>query len=251
MTRTAEQIRAEKLFKKLCRKAGTTIRDHAMLEEGDRVLVGLSGGKDSMVLLKALSERRDAMPVDFTIEAAHVEATGIGYRIDSERLTGFCEDLGIPLHYREIAPDLKKDPSKAACFVCSWERRKKLFALTRELGSNKLALGHHRIDAVETLLMNMIFHGSISSLPYSLKMFDGRVRLIRPLLDLEEGLIEEYATLSGVTGMEKGCPHEDKTRRARIAGLIRQIEAIHGPGPYNIFKSMGKVLNEYLPGKGR
>ena len=187
------------------------------------------------------------MPFDFTIEAAHVEATGIGHKIERERLTAFCRELGIPLHYRKIKPDLKKDPSKAACFICSWYRRKRLFELTRELDCNKLALGHHRNDAVETLLMNMIFHGSISSLPYTLEMFDGRVRLIRPLMDLEEGLIEEYAAIAGLTGIDKSCPHEDETRREEIACLIRKIEAIHGPGPYNIFKSMGKIFEEHLP----
>ena len=246
MARTAAQIQEEKLFKKICRKVGTTMRDHAMLEEGDRMLVGISGGKDSMILLQALTERRNAVPFDFSIEAAHVEANGIGYRIDRERLSGFCENLGIPLHYREIEPDLEKDPSKGACFVCSWNRRKRLFELTRELDCNKLALGHHRNDAVETLLMNMIFHGSISSLPYTLDMFEGRMKLIRPLMDLDEGLIEEYATLAGLTGIDKNCPREDGSRRGEIAGLIRQIEKIHGPGPYNIFKSMGKIFDEYL-----
>ena len=101
-----------------------------------------------------------------------MEATGIGYQIDREKLTAFCKSLEVPLHYRTIEPDLEKDPSKSVCFVCSWHRRKVLFDLTRELNFNKLALGHHRNDAIETLLMNMIYHGSVSSLPYSLKMFE-------------------------------------------------------------------------------
>jgi tRNA 2-thiocytidine biosynthesis protein TtcA len=176
MEDSPEQGQSNKLFKKICRKMGTTMRDHDMVTENDRVLVGLSGGKDSMILLQALVERRGAVPFDFTIEAAHVEAAGIGYHIDREKLTSFCKDLGVPLHYRIIEPDLEKDTSKNACFVCSWHRRKKLFDLTRELDFNKLALGHHRNDALETLLMNMIYHGSISSLPYSLVMFGGRVK---------------------------------------------------------------------------
>ncbi len=224
------------------------MRDHAMIAEGDRVLVGLSGGKDSMILLQALAERRSAVPFGFSIEAAHVEATGIGYHIDRDRLTSFCRHLDIPLHYREIEPDLEKDTSKAACFICSWHRRKKLFELTRELDCNKLALGHHRNDAVETLLMNMIYHGSISSLPYSLEMFEGRIRLIRPLMDLDERMLDEYADLTGLVRIEKSCPHEDLTQREHIASLIKEIEKLHGKGPYNIFKSMGKISGEYLPG---
>jgi tRNA 2-thiocytidine biosynthesis protein TtcA len=247
MERTPEQLQSDKLFKKICRKVGTTLRDHSMISGGDRVLVGLSGGKDSMILLKALQERNGALPFDFTLEAAHVEATGIGYRIEREKLSVFCADLGIPLHYRTIDPDLEKDPSKAACFVCSWHRRRELFNLTRELGFNKLALGHHRNDAVETLLLNMIYHGSISSLPYTLEMFGGRVRLIRPLMDLDERMLEDFARWNGLVNIEKSCPHEDRTRREDIRKIIREVEALHGKGPVNMFRSMDKVFDEYLP----
>ena len=223
------------------------MRDHAMVEEGDHVLVGLSGGKDSMILLKALADRRSAVPFDFKITAVHVEATGIGYHIDKGKLSQFCDSLEVPLLYKAIEPDQKKDPSKATCFICSWTRRKVLFDLTKELNCNKLALGHHRNDAVETLLLNMIYHGSISSLPYSLKMFEGRIYLIRPLMDLDERLLSDYAALNNLVKIEKSCPHEDKTQRESIAQLIKQVEKIHGTGPYNMFKSMRKVFTEYLP----
>jgi len=226
---------------------GTTMRDHSLISEGDQVLVGLSGGKDSMILLEALVERRNAVPFEFNLIAAHVEAAGIGYEIDREGLASFCAGLDVPLHHRIIEPDLGKDPSKTTCFICSWHRRKALFALTRELKCNKLALGHHRNDAVETLLMNMIYHGSISSLPYSLKMFGGRVHLIRPLMDLDERMLDEYAELNNLVKVEKSCPHEDLTRRDNIAKLVGQIEDLHGKGPINIFRSMDKIFDEYLP----
>ena len=250
MKKTPDQIQSEKLFKKICRKLGTTMRDHQMIEEGDHVLVGLSGGKDSMILLEVLTERRRAVPFDFNLTAAHIEAIGIGYEIDRERLTAFCKGLDVPLHYRSIEPDLEKDPSKTACFICSWSRRKELFNLTRELNCNKLALGHHRNDAVETLLMNMIYHGSISSLPYSLEMFKGRMDLIRPMMDLDDRMLEDYAGLNDLVKVEKSCPHEDRTQRERISQLIGQIEQLHGKGPYNLFRSMDKIFEEYLPKKG-
>lgn len=249
MEKSADQLQTEKLFKKICRKIGTTMRDHQMILEGDHLLVGLSGGKDSMILLEALAERLRALPFEFTLTAAHVEAEGIGYEIDKERLTSFCETLGIPLLYRAIRPDLERDPSKTDCFICSWYRRKELFKLTKELGCNKLALGHHRKDALETLLMNMIYHGSISSLPYSLTLFEGRVQLIRPMMDLEESMLKDYARLNNLVHVEKSCPHEDRTKREKMAGLIRQVEDLHGPGPYNMFKSMNKIFEEYLPVK--
>ena len=247
MDQKKEKLQSDKIFKKICRKVGTTMRDHTMLVEGDRLLVGLSGGKDSMIMLAALAERRGAMPFDFVIEAAHVEARGIGYRIDREKLSSFCSSLEVPLHYHSIEPDLEKDPSKSACFVCSWHRRKQLFDLTRKHGFNKLALGHHRNDALETLLMNMIYHGSISSLPYSLEMFGGRVQLIRPLMDLDERILTDYARLNDLVEIEKSCPHENNSRRQDIRSLISEIESLHGQGPFNAFKSMGKIFEEYLP----
>jgi tRNA(Ile)-lysidine synthase TilS/MesJ len=218
-----------------------------MIVEGDHLLVGLSGGKDSMILLEALAERQRALPFDFSLSAAHVEATGIGYKIEKERLKAFCEKLEVPLHYRTIEPDLRKDPSKAACFVCSWHRRKVLFDLTRELNCNKLALGHHRNDAIHTLLMNMIYHGSISSLPYTLKMFEGRIHLIRPMMDMDERILEDYAELNSLVKVEKSCPHEDRTQRETMSQLVKQVETLYGKGPFNIFKAMSKICEEYLP----
>ena len=247
MSKTPEQLHSEKLFKKICRKMGTTMRDHALIREGDHILVGLSGGKDSMILLEALAERLRAVPFNFDLSAAHIEATGIGYEINREKLSSFCEGLKIPLHYRTIEPDLEKDPTKTACFICSWHRRKELFNLTRELNCNKLALGHHRNDAIETLLMNMIYHGSISSLPYSLSMFEGRIQLIRPMMDLDERMLDEYARLNELVKVEKSCPQEDRTQRENIGRLLKQVEDLHGKGPFNIFKSMDKIFEEYLP----
>ena len=225
------------------------MRDHSLLDEGDHVLLGLSGGKDSMILLESLVERKAAVPFEFRLTAAHVEAAGIGYQIDKDKLSRFCENLNVPLHYKTIEPDLEKESSKSACFICSWNRRKELFNLSKELNCNKLALGHHRNDAVETLLLNMIYHGSISSLPYSLNMFEGRLKLIRPLMDLDERMLEEYAFLNDLVKVEKSCPHEDSSQRDRIAQLINQIEGIHSKGPFNMFKSMDKIFTEYLPGR--
>jgi tRNA(Ile)-lysidine synthase TilS/MesJ len=178
-----------------------------------------------------------------------VEAAGIGYHIHKEKLSQFCEKLAVPLLFRETEPDLDQDSRKSACFICSWNRRKELFNLARELACNKLALGHHRNDAVETLLLNMIYHGSISSLPYSVQMFDGRMELIRPLLDLDDRMLKDYADLNNLVQIEKSCPHEDTTRRENIRELLDRIEQLHGNGPINMFRSMDKIFEEYLPRK--
>ena len=243
----ANQVQAKQLFKKICRKAGVTIRDHGMIAVGDHILVGVSGGKDSMILLKVLAERKASLPFDFEITAAHISAETVDYRIDLHALRAFCKAMNIEFLERTINPEINSDSKKAPCFICSWHRRKELFKLTKQLNCNKLAFGHHRKDALETLLMNMIYHGSISSLPFSITMFNERIQLIRPLLDIEEGLLNDYAKADRLVVVEKTCEYDSQNRRESIAGLLSDIEKIHGKGPFNMFKSMGKVCDEYLP----
>lgn len=225
------------------------LRDHEMIEAGDHLLIGLSGGKDSMILAEVMAERRRALPFDFKISAAHIDISNIGYESDRKELESFCKDLDIDFIYKTSEIVIEGDSKKAVCFTCSWSRRKTLFNLARELKCKKLALGHHRYDALETLLMNMIYHGSVSSMPYTLSMFDGEVELIRPLLDMDENLLVEYAELRNYAFEKKDCPHESENKRDTVRNLIKEIEQIHGKGAYNMFHSMDKIFEEYLPKK--
>ena len=169
----------KKQFEKICRKVGRAVLEYSMIEAGDRVLVGLSGGKDSMILLEALADRKKHFPFDFEIFAVHVTAKGVGYEMDTAYLEQFCKGLDVELHLEEIEVDLSADSKKAPCFICSWNRRKRIFELSKELKCGKVALGHHKDDAIQTVLMNMIYHGSISSMPYTLSIFDGERDSIR------------------------------------------------------------------------
>lgn len=222
-----------------------------MIAPGDHLLLGLSGGKDSMVLLEILAERRSSLPFSFDITAAHISVKGIGYEANVKEMEELCRKLNIRFIHKvtEIAEDESK--KKGICFLCSWHRRKALFDLTVELNCNKLALGHHRYDALETLLLNMIYHGSISALPYTLSMFNGRVELIRPLLDMEEGLLQEFADERNYISEGIKCSHEKKNRRDEVKKLILEIKKIHGVGAVNMFRSMDKIFEEYLPQSSR
>jgi tRNA(Ile)-lysidine synthase TilS/MesJ len=243
-----ERIR-RKQFEKICRKVGKTLQEYSMIEAGDRVLVGLSGGKDSMILLEALADRKKHLPFDFDLMAVHVSAAGIGYEMNTAYLEKFCRDLNIELRLEEIEVDPDVDPAKSPCFICSWNRRKRLFELTRELNFNKVALGHHKDDAIQTVLMNMIFHGSISSLPQVLSMFGGRVRLIRPLLQIPERELSDYAVLRTFREQEKKCPYEGTTKRDRINEVIALMDALNPDARRNIFNAMDNIYEEYLPKK--
>ncbi len=237
------------LFKKLCRKAGRTSIRHQLLEENDRVLVGLSGGKDSLALLEILKERQKSLPFSFDIHAVHIRVIDSGYLVNEEYIRSFCSSLNIPLEIEEVEAGINKSEKKGPCFVCSWHRRKKMFDLTSKLNCNKLCFGHHREDALETLFINMLYHGSVSSLPYKLKMFDGRICLIRPLLDINEDEIADYAKIRDYKLPEKKCAFEDDSKRKYVRERIEEFNKHYPKSKINIFKAMGNIYHEYLPSK--
>jgi tRNA 2-thiocytidine biosynthesis protein TtcA len=236
-----------KTFDKLVRKVGSTIITNKLIADGDKILIGLSGGKDSYVLLEILAAIQKKSPFSFELKAVHVSVDEIAYVINTAYMQQFCEKLNIPFEEIRLSIDLKKDPKKSPCYVCSWHRRKALFNYTKQFNFNKLAFGHHMDDAIETFFLNMLYHGSISSMPYSLKMFAGRMYLIRPLLDLEKKQINEYALVSDFPEEIKKCPYGDNTKRNKVGKIAEQMTAIHKNAKKNIFRSSGKICKEYLP----
>ncbi len=225
------------------------MQEYNMIGHGDRVLLGLSGGKDSMILLETLADRKKHLRFDFDLEAVHVSAVNIGYEMDTGYLLEFCKDLNVKLHLEEIEVDLEVDSKKAPCFVCSWNRRKRIFEMTKELDFNKVALGHHKDDAIQTFLMNMIYNGKLSSIPPNLSMFDGRIRMIRPLLFIPEVELTEYAFLRDFQKLEKSCPYYGTTKRETMRQLIEQLDDLYPKARRNIFSAMNNIHEEYLPKK--
>jgi len=236
-----------KQFRKICNKVNRAIHEFDMLNESDRLLVGLSGGKDSMILLEALADVKKHLPYSFDLMAIHVAAINVGYVMDTDYLQKICDNLSVPLYLEEIEVDLSVEPDKSPCFICSWNRRKKIFEKSRELDCNKLALGHHKDDALETMLLNMIFHGSYSSLPQKLTMFEGRIELIRPLLMIPEKELSVYARLRSFQQQDKDCKYEDTTRRESVRDLIKTIDKMNKDGRKNMFRAMNNMYPEYLP----
>jgi tRNA 2-thiocytidine biosynthesis protein TtcA len=242
-----KNIAAKKLFSKISKKVGQVFQQHALLEPNDRILVGLSGGKDSYLLLETLADRKRHLPFPIELFAVHVIVKEVGYNNDLMFMRTFCDKLQVPFYLIEESVDLNQDPKKAPCYVCSWHRRKYIFNLTKELNCNKLAFGHHMDDALQTLLLNMVFHGSISSMPYKLKMFEGRVHLIRPLLELEEEIIVQYANESGIPKEIQKCKYDKETKRAEAKACLEQIYKLNPTARKNMFRSMKNVFDEYIP----
>ncbi len=245
VTKEKQQLIVEK---KLMSKINKTIQKYKLIEEGDKVLVGLSGGKDSLVLLKSLAWKKKHSQIQFTVTAIYIDILNIPYNANIEYLNAFCNENEIEFIHEKVLDDVDlKNSNKNPCFLCSWDRRKHLFSIANKGSYQKLALGHHLDDAVETLLMNMIYQANISALPPSLKMFDGKLTIIRPLIETKESLIIDYAEKQNFQPMIKTCPFEKKSSREFVRGLLKQMDENYDRAKNNIYISMTHIENEYLP----
>ena len=155
----------QKLEKKILSRLQKAIYDYRLIEDGDRLLVGLSGGKDSLCLLHLLAMRQRIHKPRFTVEALHIRMENINYESDLSYLEDFCEGRGVKFHVVTTSFDAHTDHRKSPCFLCSWNRRKQLFQMAQQLGCNKIALGHHADDIIHTAMMNLYFQGSFSTMP--------------------------------------------------------------------------------------
>jgi len=223
------------------------IGNYHMIDTNDRVLLAVSGGKDSLVLMEALSALRNYDFLQFELEALHINVEDVTYQVDKEKLQRLADHLDVKMHFKDIKADIENRGKKTPCFVCSWHRRKALFSFAVEHGFQKLAFGHHMDDAVETLMINMVYHGNISSLPGKLDMFDGAFQAIRPLILLTNKDTSEFARIRNYPPLKAECPFEDKTYRKIARDFIKQLETIHPNARGNLFNSLRNIDQEYLP----
>lgn len=238
------QIRHIEYVKNRVAKA---IGAYQMIDKNDRVLVAISGGKDSLVLLEALSALRNYDFLQFELEALHINVEDVSYQVDREKLTSLADGLSVKLQIKNIQAGIENRGKKTPCFVCSWHRRKALFTFAVENGFQKIAFGHHMDDAVETLLINMAYHGNISSLPGKLTMFEDAIQLIRPLILLTNKDTSEFARIRKYPQLKAECPFEDTTYRKTARDFIKQLESLHPNAKRNLFNSLSNIDREYLP----
>ena len=248
-----ESRRLEHRLKERFVKAMAT---YHLIEDDDRILVGLSGGKDSLLLTELLANRAKIDHPRFSVEALHVRMENIQYETDTSYLQQFCDEQGVKLHLRttrfEIGEETIKDArdarrQKQPCFLCSWMRRKEMFNLAQELGCNKIALGHHQDDMLHTALMNLTFQGRFDTMPARLKMRKMPLTIIRPLCLIEEADIKAYAEMKGYQKQKKICPYETNSHRTDIKRLYDEIEQINPEARYSIWRALNaenKLIEE-------
>uniref|UniRef100_UPI003FEEB2B6 ATP-binding protein n=1 Tax=Phocaeicola sp. TaxID=2773926 RepID=UPI003FEEB2B6 len=239
----------DKLLRRINQRFAKGVVKYGLIEDDDKILVGLSGGKDSMALLELLALRSRIHKPRFSLMAVHVGMTNIAYRADLDYLKAYSEGLGVPFVRYETSFDPSTDARKSPCFLCSWNRRKALFTVAKEHGCNKIALGHHMDDILQTLLMNITFQGAFSSMPPKLVMHKFDMTLIRPLCLVHEADLEELAALRGYRKQVKNCPYETASNRARMKDVLRRLEELNPEARYSLWGSMTNVQEELLPSK--
>ncbi len=242
---TAQQM----LYKRINKQFGRATIGYSMLEDGDTILVALSGGKDSLTLLQLMAERSRIFKPRISIIAAHVTMINIPYKADTGYLKEFCQSLGVELHILESGFDASTDTRKSPCFLCSWNRRKALFTLAQERGCNKIALGHNMDDFIETMLMNVTFQGAFSAMAPVMKMEKFPITVIRPLCLVNENDVEEYAKESNFPQQIKNCPYEDSSNRKAMKDLLAHLEKLNPEARYNLWGAMSNIQTELLPPK--
>ena len=248
-----ESRRLEHRLKERFVKAMAT---YHLIEDDDRILVGLSGGKDSLLLTELLANRAKIDHPRFSVEALHVRMENIQYETDTSYLQQFCDEQGVKLHLRttrfEIGEETIKDArdarrQKQPCFLCSWMRRKEMFNLAQELGCNKIALGHHQDDMLHTALMNLTFQGRFDTMPARLRMRKMPLTIIRPLCLIEEADIKAYAEMKGYQKQKNICPYETDSHRTDIKRLYDEIEQMNPEARYSIWRALNaenKLIEE-------
>lgn len=223
------------------------MRTYHLIDDGDRILVALSGGKDSLCLLDLLAQRQRIFMPRFSIEAIHIRMDNIDYETDTHYLEEFCRQRNVNLHVVNTSFDASTDKRKSPCFLCSWNRRKQMFNLAQEIGCNKIALGHHMDDLIHTALMNECFQGRFDTMPVFLQMKKMPLAIIRPLCLCHESDIKAYAEQEGYQKQRKLCPYEKDSYRTDIQQIFQQMESLNPEARYSIWNALereGKLIEK-------
>jgi tRNA 2-thiocytidine biosynthesis protein TtcA len=244
-----EKTEFNKLQKRLRRNVGNAIADYNMIEQGDKVMVCLSGGKDSYGMLDILINLRNSAPVDFELVAVNLDQKQPGF--PEEVLPNYLSSLDIPFHIlekdtysivQEVVPE-----GKTTCGLCSRLRRGSLYGFAQELGANKIALGHHRDDIVETLFLNMFFNGSLKAMPPKLLSDDKKNVVIRPLAYCKEKDLARFARYKAYPIIPCNlCGSQDHLQRVQVKKMLAEWEREYPGRTETIFRSIRNVSPSQL-----
>jgi len=240
--------RIEKKLKIFSKKVGRGINRFKMITGGDRILIGVSGGKDSLALSVALAQRKKWVPNRYELAARFIEWREYPLKTEEKKnLEIFFASLSIPFKVVTAAmfpPSLKRSFN---CYLCSRNRKRILFESAESLGMNKIALGHHLDDIIETTLMNLFYQGEFSTMMPVQDFFGGKLKIIRPMCEVREREISSFVRRYPLPLISNDCPNEDTSRRLVIKGLIRELQRKNKSVGENIYRAPWHLNYEYLP----
>jgi tRNA 2-thiocytidine biosynthesis protein TtcA len=234
--------------KKIQGLLGKAIRDYDLIQDGDRIAVAVSGGKDSFALLYMLQERLNWLPIHYELLAVHLDMGFPGTQ--PERIEQACREIGVPFYFEKTDYGLKAhsdDNKENPCFLCAWLRRKHLFQLAQNLKFPKIAFGHNKDDIIETLFLNMFFSGELSTMLPKQSLFQQTLTIIRPLALLEESRVRGFAKKMGLPEIPNPCPSASKSYRREIKTFLASFYARNRKIRGNIFHALTHVRPDYLP----
>jgi tRNA 2-thiocytidine biosynthesis protein TtcA len=244
-----EAYENNKLFKRLARLVGQAIGDFNMIEDGDKVMVCMSGGKDSYALLDILLRLRERAPIHFDIVAVNLDQKQPGF--PEHVLPEYLSSMNVPFHIenqdtysivKRLVPE-----GKTTCSLCSRLRRGILYRVAGELGATKIALGHHRDDILQTLLLNLFYGGKLKGMPPKLQSDDGKNVVIRPLAYVKETDLEKYAELRAFPIIPCNlCGSQPNLKRAEMKALIREWDKRFPGRVENMFNALSNVVPSHL-----
>lgn len=229
------------------RRIGRALHAYDMLADGDRVLVAVSGGVDSLVLTWVLSFWRRKAPIDYDLFAVHLDngfdASG------GEPVAEQLRRTGVPFLVEQTefgARALAAEDGKSVCYHCARQRRNRLFEIARQQGFSKIAFGHHRDDIVETFFLNLLYGGNLSTMVPRQTFFDGALQVIRPLAFLDKSDILQLAAAHNIQPVKNPCPQDCHSKRQEVRGLVENLYRLDPRVKGNVFAALANVRDGYL-----
>ncbi len=230
------------------RKIGQAMHDYDMLADGDKVMVCVSGGVDSLSLAVVLSIWQKKAPIEFHLSAQIIDQ---GFWKNHAGVAGPEQSIGAQLERFSIDYAIddawQEREEEKSCFQCARNRRSLLFNLARERGYNKIALGHHKDDLLETFFLNIVYSGNISTMLPKQSLFEGRLSLCRPLAYLEKKDVIEISKAAGISPVENLCPLAADTRREKVRAMLDTIYLSEPGAKSSMFAALANVREEYMP----
>ncbi|MFA6836352.1 MAG: tRNA 2-thiocytidine biosynthesis TtcA family protein [Fibrobacteraceae bacterium] len=237
---------ASYIKRRVNKKITKALHDFPLIEEGDRVLVGASGGKDSTALLLELAGRQGKAGPNFDLAAIHIQSD-FADKAPREFLKSLETKLSIPFYYLDIAVEGRLKPGfKLNCYWCSTQRRLELLEFAKTNGYNKIALGHHLDDIIETLLMNMLYEGEFSGMPPIVPYEKYPISIVRPLCYCENSELREYIKEAGLSQYTCTCDFSKNSKRKSVRAEIEKLTEGNSTLKRNLFESMRHIKMDYL-----